>query len=433
MDKTMNPGDDIGKTLGVDNAPGPRRLPVRKILWGVIAAVVIAGVVLWISQDKGQSYTYETQDASRGDLTVTVSATGNLEPINQVDVGSELSGIVRAVEADYNDHVKKGQILARLDTDKLDAQVQQSRANLRAAQSKVLQAQATLAESRSALERLNKVKELSGGKVPSKNDLDTAEATYERAQADLASAEAEVKVAEAALKADETDLSKAVVRSPINGIVLTRSVEPGQTVAASLQAPVLFTLAEDLKQMELQVDVDEADVGSAKEGQQASFTVDAYPDRTFKAKVIQVRYGAKTTDNVVTYTAVLLVNNADLLLRPGMTATADIVVKKVADALMVPNAALRFSPPQTEADTNESSSGGSVLMKLFPHPRRDNQNRRQNGADKHNQKVWTLKDGKPVAIPITTGSTNGAMTEVVKGDVAPGTVLIVDAVESKKG
>ena len=432
MNNNVNPGDDIGKTLGVDNASPARKFPGRKAAWGLAAAAVVVVAVFWITRDGGQKYDYQTQNAKLGDLTVTVSATGNLEPINQVDVGSELSGIVRTVETDYNDHVTQGQVLARLDTDKLDAQVKQSRATLKAAQSKVLQTRATVNESRSALERLNKVRELSGGKVPSKNDLDSAEAIFERAQADLASAEAQVIQAEANLKANETDLAKAVIRSPINGIVLSRSIEPGQTVAASLQAPVLFTLAEDLKQMELQVDVDEADVGSVRDGQLASFTVDAYPDKAFKAAVTQVRYGSKTTGGVVTYTAVLRVDNSELLLRPGMTATADIVVKKVTGALLVPNAALRFSPPQAEADTKDDASGGSVLMKLFPRPRHGNPNQRQNGKDKFTQQVWTLREGKPVAVSLTTGSTDGAMTEVVKGDVTPGTALIVDAVNLKK-
>ena len=228
----------------------------------------------------------------RGDLTVIVTATGTLQPTNKVDVGSELSGIVKSVEADYNDRVKVGQVLARLDTSKLEAQVTQSRAALDSAKAKVLQAQATVLETRSKLTQFQKVRELSNNKVPSQSELDAAEAAFERAKADEASATAAVSQAQATLEANQTDLSKSVIRSPINGVVLTRSMEPGQTVAASFTAPVLFTLAEDLTQMELHVDVDEADVGKVKEGQKAAFGVAAYPNRTFEARITQTRFGS---------------------------------------------------------------------------------------------------------------------------------------------
>ncbi|HWR69237.1 MAG TPA: efflux RND transporter periplasmic adaptor subunit [Desulfomonilia bacterium] len=432
MDTNVNPKDDIGSALGVDGPSQTRGFSRRKVVGGVIAVFLVLAVVLWFSRDNGQTYDYKTQNTKKGDLTVTVSATGNLEPINQVDVGSELSGIVRTVTADYNDRVQQGQVLAELDTDKLEAQVQQSRATLKAAQAKVLQASATVAESRSALARLNKVKELSGGKVPSRNDLESAEAAFERAQADLASAEAQVSQTEATLKVNETDMAKAVIRSPINGIVLARSVEPGQTVAASLQAPVLFTLAEDLTKMELHVGVDEADVGEVRESQEATFTVDAYPDRRFPARVSQVRYGSETSGGVVTYKAVLGLDNSDLLLRPGMTATADIVVKKLTGALLVPNAALRFTPPTEEKDAKESASNSSMISKLFPRPPRGSEKSRKDNENPRNQTVWILKDKKLVSLKVTTGATDGTMTEVTGGDVAPGMALIVDAVSKKE-
>lgn len=432
MESRQTPDTDVVRTLGVEGHSSPGKSPKRSLAWGIASAVLVLAIVVLVSKRGEEAYTYKTQKARIGDLVVSVSATGNLEPTNQVDVGSELSGIVRTVEVDYNDHVKVGQVLARLDTDKLEAKVQQSRATLASARSKVLQARATVTESRSAMERLNKVKELSGGKVPSKNDLENAEAAYERAKADLANAEAQVSQAEATLKADETDLGKAVILSPINGIVLARSVEPGQTVAASLQAPVLFTLAEDLTKMELHVGVDEADVGAVREGQEATFTVDAYPDRRFPARVSQVRYGSETSGGVVTYKAVLGLENSDLLLRPGMTATADIVVKKVTGALLVPNAALRFSLPTDGKGTKDDASNGSIISKLFPRPPRGAEKSRRNGADRRTQTVWTIMDRKPVPLEITTGATDGTMTEVTGGDIAPGTALIVDAVKKKE-
>ena len=278
----------------------------------------------------------------RGNLTVVVTATGTLEPVNQVDVGSELSGIIDIVEVDYNDRVELGQVLARLDTDKLQAEVLQSQAALEAAQAKILEAQATVLETHLKSQRCDR---LAVKKMCSQEDVDSSVAAYKRARAEEGSARAQVAEARAKLGADQTNFAKAVIHSPIDGIVLVRNVEPGQTVAATLQAPVLFTLAEDLAKMELHVDVDEADVGLVEAGQTAHFTVDAYPERTFPARITQVRFGSQTVDGVVTYETVLNVDNSDLSLRPGMTATADITVKRIENAILVPNAALRFTPP----------------------------------------------------------------------------------------
>ena len=205
---------------------------------------------------------------------------------------------------------------------------------------------------------------MSNGKVPSQSELDAAEAAFESAKADAASAAAAVSQAQATLQANETDLYKSVIRSPINGVVLTRNIEPGQTVAASLQAPVLFTLAEDLAQMELHVNVDEADVGKVREGQKAVFNVSAYPNRNFEARITQARFASTTTSGVVTYETVLKVNNSDLSLRPGMTATADITVKKVDDAILVPSSALRFTPPVQQ----KANSATGLVGALLPHP-----------------------------------------------------------------
>ena len=252
---------------------------------------------------------------------------------------------------------------------------------------------------------------------------------FERAKADAASAVAAVSESQAAVQANETDLSKSVIRSPIKGVVLTRSIEPGQTVAASFQAPTLFTLAEDLAKMELHVNIDEADVGKVREGQKATFSVSAYPNRTFNAQITQARYGSSTTSGVVTYETVLKVDNADLSLRPGMTATADITVQQIEEALLVPNAALRFTPPvfrRLRLIWRERRS----FPKLLPSPPQAKQNQNGLDKDKKQQKVWTLQDGKPTAIAITTGATNGILTEVMSGNIEPGMKLLVD-LESK--
>jgi len=437
MTSKTNPESDIVQTLGIDQSSRNRKRLKRWLAVVFLAALAaVTAIVIWKGTQASTGDVFKTQEAKRGDIIVTVTATGTLEPKNQVDVGSELSGIIQSVEADYNSRVKVGQALARLDTSKLRAQVLQSKAALDSAQAKVLQAQATVKEARNNLDRLQRVRELSNGKVPSQNDLEAAEAALDRALANEAGAKADVSQAQATLETRETDLAKAVIRSPINGIVLARNVEPGQTVAASLQAPVLFTLAEDLTQMELHVYVDEADVGQVRERQEASFTVDAYPKRTFAARITQVRYGATTASGVVTYETVLSLDNSDLSLRPGMTATADITVQKVQNAILVPNAALRFTPRIQEKEA--SPQRRDLVNSLLPRPPR----RRSSsgpppwmagaGGMKKQQRVWSLQDGKPVPIPVTTGATDGVVTEIKSGDVTPGMALVVDMVGTRR-
>ena len=405
---------------------GPGRGSRYRFLAVLTLVVIGAALALW-----GRSYRadanqprFKTEAVRRGDLTVTVSATGTLQPTNQVEVGSELSGIVKSVSVDYNDRIGIGQELARLDDTKLKAAVAKSEAALASARASLLEARATSAQGRVNLERLRDLRRRTNGKVPSEQDIDTAEATLERAVAAESSAAAKIAEAEATLNVDRTNLEKNVIYSPINGVVLTRSVEPGQTVAASLQAPVLFTLAEDLARMELQVDVDEADVGQVSEGQEAVFTVDAYPDRSFPARIRQVRYGAATTNGVVTYKTVLTVSNDDLTLRPGMTATAEITVQKITGALLVPNAALRFVPPRTA----EKTTRGGFLTRLMPRPPRP-QASGKNGAG---PRIWQVRNGLPVPMPVSIGQSDGSLTEVRAAGLEPGAEVIVDTLAEAK-
>ena len=425
-DNSHSPSE-LNRELTPKPSPRRRRHLLRWLAWGALALLIGLAIFTWGLNRDPSIVKYETTEAQQGDLTVTVSATGNLQPTDQVDVGSEVSGTIATVEVDYNDVVKAGQVLARLDTTKLAAQANQSRAAVESARASLLQVQASLQVARSEWERFTQVRQLSGGRVPSAQEMDTAEATLKRAQAEEAVGQAKIAEAEAKLRVDQTNLDKAVIVSPINGVVLARSVEPGQTVAASLQSPVLFTLAEDLAKMELHVAVDEADVGQVRDGQQATFTVDAYPDRIFPARITQVRYGSQAVEGVITYLTVLNVDNSDLTLRPGMTATADIIVAEIKNALLVPNAALRFAPAQQEKKA-ETSSGGSLLNKLFPRRPETRTQRGENNKDKKQQKVWTLRGNQPVAVPITTGATSGTMTEVVSGEVSPGMQLIVEEV-----
>jgi HlyD family secretion protein len=417
----MTQTEDVAQTLGLAGTKPRRR---RWWLWS--GAAILVGIILLTALGrKPLPVKYVTQPAQRGNLVVTVSATGALEPLKKVDVGIEVSGTIESVAADYNDEVKVGQVLARLDTTRLEAQAQQNEAALEAARAKVLQAQASVQEAEAQLARLNRVREMSGGKVPSQNDLDTATANLARYKADEESAKASVAQARAALDVTRTDLSKAVIRSPINGVVLVRAVEPGQTVAASFQAPVLLTLAEDLTQMELQVDVDEADIGRVREGQEATFTVDAYPDRAFPARVTQVRFGSQTVDGVVTYKTVLKVDNSGLALRPGMTATAVITVDRRENVLLVPNVALRFAPVAKEV-TGRSRGGGLVGMLLPRPPGLNDRKMEEPDTRGKEQRVWTLRSGQLVPLSIITGVTDGVQTEVESGQVEPGTELVTE-------
>ena len=419
----MNENNDpsrqpINEILGLSAKSS--RHPANKWLWyAAVLIIVIVGFML-ISADN-HAVRYETKAVTRGDLTVTVSATGTLAPLKEVDVGIEVSGTIKTVKADYNDRVKVGQVLAVLDTTRLEAQTLQSKAALASARAKVQLAQATVKEAEVQLAKQWHVYELSGGKVPSQYDLDAARATLDRAKADLAASRAAVTQAQGTLDVNLTDLSKAVVKSPIDGVVLERSVEPGQTVASQFEAPVLFTLAENLTQMELQVDVDEADVGLVRSGQPARFTVDAYPDRDFPAEITQVRYGSETLEGVVTYKAVLKVDNADLKLRPGMTATALITVEQKNAVLLVPNSVLRFRP---EVKVEQERSSRGFLDALLPHPPRSESKREAQAPAGKTQQVWILRNGELAPITITKGATNGSVTEIVAGDVEVGTKLV---------
>ncbi|MBP8303485.1 MAG: efflux RND transporter periplasmic adaptor subunit [Phycisphaerae bacterium] len=426
MKPSPDPQPQIAQTLGID--PSSTRRENRRRRWLIAIALVMAcAAAAWAVRGKTRPAgpQFRTQPAQQGNLTVVVTATGDLQPTNEVEVGSEISGIVKAVEADYNDKVQVNQVLARLDTSKYEAQETQLKAALESAKARVLQARATLQENQTKVSQFLKVRELSGGKVPSQLELDAAQAALERAKAEEAGATAAVAQAQATLEATQTDIAKSVIRSPIDGVVLTRSVEPGQTVAAAFQAPVLFTLAEDLREMELHVDVDEADIGKVKEGQDAEFTVAAYLDRTFRARIVQTRYGSQTVDGVVTYETVLKVDNADLSLRPGMTATAYITVQNVENALLVPNAALRFSPPPQQS---KGSSRGLVGMMLPVPPRLQAGSEAVVDTRKRKQTVWILQDGQPKAVPVTVGATDDTLTEILSGEIRPGTPLVVEAI-----
>ncbi len=418
------PPADLQTLLGADQ---PRRWWQRPLVWSAAAAVVLlpAGWYYWQAQKSSSALpTYVSETVRKGSLTLTVSANGTLQPTRAVNIGSELSGTVKRVLVDVNDRIKIGQILVELDTAKLVDQVTRSRASLLAAQAQEAQSKATVKESQAGLARFEEVARLSGGKVPSATELDSSRANVARAIAAEASASANVNVARATLSTDETNLAKASIRSPINGVVLSRTVDPGNAVAASLQAVTLFSVAEDLTKLRLDVSVDEADVGSVKDGQKATFTVSAYPARRYPASVARVAFGSTKTDNVVTYTANLDVDNTDLSLRPGMTAAATIVSTERTDVLLVPNTALRFSPSAAGADAAAQPSG-SVISQLMPRMPRTGA-RKAGGGGAGAKQVWILKDGQAVAVAVKAGISDGRMTEITGGDLKEGMAVITD-------
>ena len=415
---------------------GRRR--VKRWLMGLGLLIAVSAFILAGRHHRmADTMHYQVEAVQKGDLVITVTATGNLEATNQVEVGSELSGIITAMTADYNDTVKANQPLAYLDDAKYKAAVMKSRAEVASAKANYQEALATRHANQKTLARYRKTRELTGGKLPSLEDLDQAEADLERAIAAVQAAVAAIDIASAALKENETELKKTVIYAPISGVVLSRDMEPGQTMAASLEAPVLYTLAEDLRHMELQVDVDEADVGAVKDGQQATFSVDAYPNRIFSATITQVRFGAEETDGVVTYKTVLKVENPDLLLRPGMTATANIIVQRDEKQLLVPNTALRFTPPQPPAIQADKKS---LLGRLMPGPPPHNAPKKNGGqagapnppggAEKP-ATVWVLKANRPVPVPVTPISTDGILTAVRSPELDAGMPLVISVLTPK--
>lgn len=425
--------NDIDEFLGVKATPAWRRY-VKWVLVGVGVVLLLLLAKSWFAGPAKN--VYATDEVRRGSLSVTVSATGKLAPTNQVQVGSELSGLVTKVVADVNDRVVAGQPLALVDPSRFQDSVNQSKAALDAAVATVGQNQATLAQSNAQLARLQEVSRLSDGHVPAKTEMEQAIADRDRALANLRAAQANVVSARAALSSNETQLTRAVIRSPVNGVVLARQIEPGQTVAASFNTPTLFVIAQDLSTMKLEVAIDEADVGSVKQGQQASFTVDAFPGKTFPASITRVDLGSNlsaqtttttttTTAQVVSYGATLSVANADQQLRPGMTATADIVTNARANVLLVPNAALRFKPAATSP--NAAASGGITGALVPTRPRRGGGGAPRTatlGAGAKQTVYIKGEDGQPKPVEITTGVTNGTVTEVVGGDLKPGDDVI---------
>ena len=394
----------------------------KKTVWALAIVLVALGGVgtYYWTQQKTVQPQYRTVKPKIGAMEVQVFADGTLYPEREVSIGSELSGTVRTVYVDVNDQVKKGDVLIALDDTKLLAERSQAQARLQSAKAQYAQAQVQRELERQDWDRQKLLYTQSKGQLPSKSDLEKQRMTYKVAQSATRVAKAQVAESHAALRTIETDLTKTRIVSPIDGIVLQRSVEPGYAVAASLQAVELLLLAEPLKNLELQIDIDEADVGSVRRGQKARFTVSAYPNQSFRAELKKVSFGRTDTENVITYTGYLKVHNDNLLLRPGMTASAQIQTNYKENVLWVPNVAFRFVPQVTQEKKKASFSmhkppmtGTKKVEEVIQQARRD-------------QTLYVLKDGVATPVTVRTGLNNGYQTEILSDNLTLDTPVIID-------
>ena len=379
----------------------------RKFIYIAIAIVSFLAIVLFFifnGNNKSNKIEYITKKVTQGDLSVVVSTTGNLNPTNSVEIGIEVSGTLKEIFVDFNDEVKAGQILAKIDTVKLQSQVDSSTAALAIAVANQKESQVLLNNKKTLYDRTLNMYKNSGGKYPSKNELDDTRFSYEAAIESLEAAKAKVLQAQSNLKTDKQNLEKASVKSSIDGIVLNREVEVGQTLAATMSAPKLFTIAKDLTNMDLIVSIDEADVADIKKDLPVTFTVDAYPNKVFNGKVKQVRLNPVDTNGVVTYETVVSVDNEDLLLKPGMTATAKIITKESKNKLLIPNGALRFKPK-----IQEQKNGGVNLVG-------PNMNRPANVARDLSKKelspIFILENNQPKRVMVKVLDSDGKLTSI---------------------
>lgn len=368
--------------------------------------VLVIGAVLFAVFGRGvfsrkEGVNYDMAPVERRDISSFVTAIGNVSAVTTVEVGTQVSGTIREIYADYNSTVHKGQIIALIDPTTFEAQVEQAKANLMQAKAGLQRTQATLADAKRNLDRQKMLWERD---LIARSDLDSAQTDYDLAVAGVSEADANVLQAQASLKKVETDLGYTRIYSPVDGIVVSRDVDAGQTVAASFQTPTLFTIAQDLTKMQIETNVDEADIGNVREGLEVTFTVDAYPNAVFSGRIKQVRIASSVVENVVTYPVIIDVSNPDLMLKPGMTANVTIITDKKENVLAVPSAAFRYRPSAYEGELLR----GRVL--------------------------WVLEEGRPLPLQVETGITDGAYVEIKSDDLKEGDrVIIGEEAGSTKG
>ena len=367
----------------------------------------MAGYFFFLPNKETESYRYVTQPLIKGDLTMTVSATGYIEPVENIDVGTEVSGTITKVYVDYNDLVKEGQILAQLDKTKYQSTLDKAQAYLLAVKASLENMNAQLYQAEATVSRNKMLKDSTKGALPSQNDWDRDWASYLVAKAQVSNAKAQVEQAVHSLVASKYDLERTTIYSPVDGIILVRDIDPGQTVAAAFQTPVLFKIAKDLTKMELQASIDEADIAKVKAGQRASFSVDAYPDRRFEAYIRLVRVNSEILEGVVTYKAVMNIDNEELLLKPGMSADADIITETLKNTFVLPKAALLYTPVRSKKKALFGSrEEGKIAIDPKPH-------------------VWILEDNQPKKVYVKILGSSGSDSAISCKELKEGDPLII--------
>ncbi len=403
--RTLNPKRDYKKLFKI---------------WGsLLAILIVIGISLFLWQNKSPHYTYTTQEVQIGDISTSINANGTLSPTNEVSIGSVISGIVLEVLVDVNDKVTKGQVLAKIDSESIEQSLYRYEAQLKSAQAQLKSAQVNLEEKEWQYKQLQNLFAQTKGKTPSKLDLQTAKTAYNSALSEVGIREANITEIETSIRSTQVDLKNAQITTPIDGVVLSRSIEVGQSVAASFQTPEFFIIAENLEEMELNVSISEADIGKVKVGQEVRFSVDSYPNETFNAVVDRVNFGAtENTDNIVTYEARIYVDNKNLLLKPGMSATADITTQSVKNALLVPSSALYFSPKTQPNKTSKSFNPFTMSRPKMPRLTQSNSNNT-------NSTIWILENNTPKEVQVQVGISDGNFTQILSDSITQGMQVIL--------
>jgi HlyD family secretion protein len=399
----------------------------------VILLLASASYGFWRFSSRTKEPPYIAAEVQKGDVTQVVTATGTLSAVTTVQVGSQVSGTIDKLYADFNTQVKAGQVVARLNQDKFNAAVDQARANLAAAQANVAKAKVSVEDTQRTLDRN---KEMMKRELLAQSEMDAAQTAYDAAVAQYQVNRAQVNQAQAALNQTIVDLNNTVIHSPVDGMVVSRNIDVGQTVAASLQAPTFFLIANDLRKMQVDTNVSEGDVGNVWVDQEVNFTVDAYPTQRFHGKVLQVRNAAIMVQNVVTYDAVVGVNNEELLLKPGMTANVEFLVSQKSAVLRIPNAALRFKPPSERqppaqvaatqaAARNPAAAGGAGAARRSGGPGSGQGQRSREGGGNRQGTVYVLRDQQAMPVRLRLGISDGSFTEIAGGEIKEGDQVIL--------
>ncbi len=391
---------------------------MKKYLIILTVVLLISGIAGFFFLKRTPEISYKTIKIERGTIVSTVAATGNLSAVTTVQVGTQVSGTIQKLYVDYNSRVKKGQPIAEIDPSLFNASVEQAQGNFFSSEANFQKAKVTLAD---AERTYNRNKKLLADGIISQGDYDVAETAWQSAKASLKAAQGNVAQTRGSLMQSKTNLRYSIIRSPVDGVVISRAIDVGQTVAASFQTPTLFTIAQDLTKMQIEVSVDEADISRIKLDQSASFTVDSYPEQAFKGKVVQIRNAPIITQNVVTYITVVNVDNTDLKLKPGMTANVSIEVARKDDALKLPPAALRFKPKSKTDTAKQGKPAGA--------PAGTGQREaggRPGGRKGPGQQVYILKENKPVAVAVKTGISNNSAIELVESTLKEGDEVVTE-------